>query len=259
VIGTKETVRRFGHDDAAAFHASHYTTGNIVVAAAGAIDHAALVRMVSEYITLPAAGRSERALATPVTKPSLTVLTKETEQAHIVWGVAGLPARHEDRFILAVLDGILGGGMASRLFQEVREKRGLAYAIYSYHSHYQDTGDFAVYAGTRPDNAVQVIELIKAETEKLVNGEATADELDRVRESIKGQMILGLESTRNRMTRLGKSEVTQEEVLSLDEIIARLDAVTLDDVQRLARTLFNGESALAIIGPLDEDAVAHLV
>jgi predicted Zn-dependent peptidase len=149
--------------------------------------------------------------------------------------------------------------MASRLFQEVREKRGLTYAIYSYHSHFQDTGDLAVYAGTRPDNAVQVIELIKAEAEKLAGGEATADELDRVRESIKGQMILGLESTRNRMTRLGKAEVTQGELLSLDEIIVRLDAVTLQDVERLAQTLFNGDNALAIIGPFGEDAVAHLV
>jgi predicted Zn-dependent peptidase len=259
VIGTRETVSGFGHDAAAAFHANHYTTGDMVVAAAGAIDHAALVRMVSDHLTLPVATRSDRVHATPVTEPSLRVLTKDTEQAHIIWGVAGLPARHEDRFILAILDGILGGGMASRLFQEVREKRGLTYAIYSYHSHFQDTGDLAVYAGTRPDNAVQVIELIKAEAEKLAGGEATADELDRVRESIKGQMILGLESTRNRMTRLGKAEVTQGELLSLDEIIVRLDAVTLQDVERLAQTLFNGDNALAIIGPFGEDAVAHLV
>ena len=259
VIGRKETVSGFDHDAAAAFHRRHYTTGNIVVAASGALEHQAIVDMVRERLTVPEGPRNERVHATPVTEPRLSVLTKDTEQAHILWGVTGLPARHEDRFVLTVLDGVLGGGMASRLFQEIREKRGLAYAVYSFHSHYQDTGEFAVYAGTRPDNAVQVIELIKTEVDKLTTDGATADELDRVRESIKGQMILGLESTRSRMTRLGKTEVTGGELLSLDEIIERLDAVTLDDVHRLAGQVFNGNHALAIIAPFGEDAVAHLM
>ena len=259
VIGRKETVSGFDHDAAAAFHRRHYTTGNIVVAASGALEHQAIVDMVRERLTVPEGPRNERVHATPVTEPRLSVLTKDTEQAHILWGVTGLPARHEDRFVLTVLDGVLGGGMASRLFQEIREKRGLAYAVYSFHSHYQDTGEFAVYAGTRPDNAVQVIELIKTEVDKLTTDGATADELDRVRESIKGQMILGLESTRSRMTRIGKTEVTGGELLSLDEIIERLDAVTLDDVHRLAGQVFNGNHALAIIAPFGEDAVAHLM
>ncbi len=259
VIGRKETVSGFDHDAAVAFHRRHYTTGNIVVAASGALEHQAIVDMVRERLTVPEGPRHERVHATPVTEPRLSVITKDTEQAHILWGVTGLPARHEDRFGLAVLDGVLGGGMASRLFQEIREKRGLAYAVYSFHSHYQDTGEFAVYAGTRPDNAAQVIELIKAEVDKLTADGASTDELDRVRESIKGQMILGLESTRSRMTRIGKTEVTGGELLSLDEIIERLDAVTLDDVQRLAEQLFNGNHALAIIAPFGEDAVAHLM
>ena len=259
VIGHKGTVSGFDHAAAAAFHSRHYTTGNIVVAASGALEHQAVVDMISERLTLPVGPRSERVHATPVCDSAISVLTKDTEQAHIVWGVTGLPAYHEDRFALAVLDGVLGGGMASRLFQEIREKRGLAYAVYSYHSHFQDTGDFAIYAGTRPDNAAQVIGLINTEVERLVSDGATADELDRVRESIKGQMILGLESTRSRMTRLGKTQVTGAELLSLDEIINRVDSVTLDDLQRLARQMFTGSRALAVIAPFGEDAIAHLM
>ncbi len=149
--------------------------------------------------------------------------------------------------------------MCSRLFQEIREKRGLAYAVYSYHAQYQDTGQFAVYAGTRPDNAVEVIGLIRDEIAKMTESGITADELDRVRESIKGQMILGLESTRARMTRLGKAEVTNGELLSLDEIVERIDAVTCEDVHTMAKRLFDGNHALAIIAPFGEDAVEHLL
>jgi predicted Zn-dependent peptidase len=215
--------------------------------------------MVRDRLALPAGPRSERVHAIPATEPRLKVVRKDTEQAHICFGVAGLNARHEDRFILAILDGVLGGGMASRLFQEIREKRGLAYAVYSYHAQYQDTGQFVIYAGTRPDNAAEVIRLIRAEVDRACADGITSDELERVRESIKGQMVLGLESTRSRMTRLGKSEVTLGELLSLDEIVERIDAVTTDAVHDLARRLFDGNHALAMIAPLDEDDVAHLL
>jgi predicted Zn-dependent peptidase len=259
VIGTRETVGGFGHDAAVTFHGAHYRTGNIVVAAAGALDHAEIVGMVREKLTVPTGKRSVREHAVPTTEPRLAVVTKETEQAHICWGVAGLAARDQDRFKLAILDGVLGGGMSSRLFQEIREKRGLAYAVYSYHAQYQDTGQFVVYAGTRPDNAAEVIGLIRTEVDRMCADGITADELDRVRESIKGQMILGLESTRSRMTRLGKAEVTDGELLSLDEIVERIDAVTIEDVRTIAQRIFDGNHALAMIGPLGEDAVAHLV
>jgi predicted Zn-dependent peptidase len=259
VIGTKETVSAFDHAAGMAFHKRHYTTGNVVVAAAGALDHEEIVSMVRDRLALPAGPRSERVHAIPATEPRLKVVRKDTEQAHICFGVAGLNARHEDRFILAILDGVLGGGMASRLFQEIREKRGLAYAVYSYHAQYQDTGQFVIYAGTRPDNAAEVIRLIRAEVDRACADGITSDELERVRESIKGQMVLGLESTRSRMTRLGKSEVTLGELLSLDEIVERIDAVTTDAVHDLARRLFDGNHALAMIAPLDEDDVAHLL
>ena len=259
VIGTRETVGSFDHARADAFHGNHYTSGNIVVAASGALEHSDVVAMVREKLNLPEGPRSQRVHAVPATEPRLKVVTKETEQAHICWGVAGLTSRDPDRFKAAVLDGVLGGGMSSRLFQEIREKRGLAYAVYSYQAQYQDTGQFVVYAGTRPDNAVEVIGLIRDEIAKMTESGITADELDRVRESIKGQMILGLESTRSRMTRLGKAEVTNGELLSLDEIVERIDAVTCEDVLGMAQRLFDGNHALAIIAPFGEDAVEHLL
>jgi predicted Zn-dependent peptidase len=259
VIGTRESVSAFDHAAGVTFRQHHYKTGNVVIAAAGALEHDVIVGMVREQLNLPVGARSERAHAVPTTQPALKVLRKDTEQAHICFGVAGLNARHPDRFVLAILDGVLGGGMASRLFQEIREKRGLAYAVYSYHAQYQDTGQFVVYAGTRPDNAAEVIRLIRGEVDRLCADGITTDELERVRESIKGQLVLGLESTRSRMTRLGKSEATLGELLSLDEIVERIDSVTEQDVAALARQLFDGNHALAMIAPLDEDAVAHLV
>ena len=259
VIGTKQTVGAFTRADALSFHDRHYRTGDVVIAAAGAVDHDALVSLVESALTLPTGPRSERPAVVHMPESRLAVTRKDTEQAHICWGVEGLSAHHEDRFILAVLDGILGGGMASRLFQEIREKRGLAYAVYSYHAQYQETGQFVVYAGTRPDNARQVVELIRSEIERMCHDGVTADELHRVRESIKGQMVLGLESTRSRMTRLGKSMVTGGELLSLDEIVERVEAVTTEGVHALAKRLFEGNHALAMIAPLDEEALTGLL
>jgi predicted Zn-dependent peptidase len=259
ILGRRETVGAFDHTSAADFHRRHYGTGNLVVAAAGALEHERIVEMVRAHLSLPVAPRSARTTASPTTTRQVRVLKKDTEQAHICWGVTALHARHEDRFTLAILDGVLGGGMASRLFQEIREKRGLAYAVYSYHALYQDTGEFVIYAGTRPDNAPDVLRLIREVVDGLTADGISDDELHRVREGIKGQMVLGLEATRSRMTRLGKSEVTGAELLSIDEIVERVDAVTVEGVNALARQLFDGNHALAMIAPIAEEDIAHLV
>lgn len=258
VLGRRETVGSFDHAAARDFHARHYGTGNLVVAASGALEHDTLVEMVRERITLPTTPRSARMTIEPTTASHLKVVRKDTEQAHICWGVKALHARHEDRFTLAILDGVLGGGMASRLFREIREKRGLAYAVYSYHTLYQDTGEFVVYAGTRPENAAEVLRLVAETVGEVVAHGITPDELERVREGIKGQMVLGLESTRSRMTRLGKSLVTGGELLSLDEIVARIDAVTVEDVHALAGRILDRDHTVTMIGPLSEEDVAHV-
>lgn len=259
VLGRRETVGAFDHDAAADFKSRHYRTGNVVVAAAGNVSHDTLVDLVKRSLVLPEGPRTVRVEATPVVEPRIQVIRKETEQAHICWGVSGLKARDEERFALSILDSVLGGGMASRLFIEIREKKGLAYAVYSYHTLYQDTGQFTVYAGTRPSNAEQVIGLIKDEISKIVDHGITDEELHRAKESLKGHLVLSLESTRARMTRLGKNESTHGECLSMDELVRRIESVSSADVSALASGLFGGGQVLAMVAPFETSDVAHLL
>ena len=168
-------------------------------------------------------------------------------------------AHHPDRFALALLDAVLGGGMSSRLFQEIREKRGLAYAVGSFSALYQDTGEFAVYAGTRPSNAEEVIRLIQAEVEQIAERGVTPEELDRVRQAAAGHLVLGLEATRSRMSRLGKNEITGGEILSADEVLLRFDAVTMDDLRRVSADVLSHDKVLAVIGPFEEAELQGLV
>ncbi len=259
VLGQRSTVGSFDHAASLDFHRRHYVTGNVIVAAAGNVKHEQIVALVERFLSLPTGVRTPRGERTPDCASALRVIRKETEQAHIAWGVQGLRADSKERFTMSVLDSVLGGGMSSRLFQEIREKNGLAYAVFSYHSLYLDTGQFTVYVGTRPSNAEQAIKLIKQEVDKVRQDGITAEELDRAKESMKGQLVLGLESTRARMSRLGKSAVTNGELLSMDELVERVDAVTGDDVRSLADTLFSGPKVLAMIAPLDAEDVAHLL
>ncbi|MBI5232715.1 MAG: insulinase family protein [Coriobacteriales bacterium] len=259
ILGSRETVGGFNHAQSAAFRERHYLTGNAIVAAAGNVDHGELVKLATKHLGLPNGPRSERPRANSVAEPKLAVMRKDTEQAHIVYGTSVFDANDPDRFPLAVLDGILGGGMASRLFQEIREKRGLVYAVYSFQALYQDTGEFAVYAGTRPENAEEVVKLIQTEMEKVAMSGVTTEELDRVKQAAKGHLVLGMEATRNRMTRLGKNETTSTEMLSADEIMERFDAVTMEDLQRVAADVLGRERVLAAIGPFEAAELEHLV
>jgi len=260
ILGSRATVGGFDHPQSVTFRSKHYLTGNCVIAASGSVDHEELVALTERFLGGLCAGpRSVRPVADAAGEAQLAVLEKETEQAHICYGVSTLNAHHPDRFALAILDGVFGGGMSSRLFQEIREKRGLAYAVYSFSALYQDTGEFAVYAGTRPDNAEEVIRLIRIEMERIAASGVLPDELDRVRQAAKGHLVLGMESTRNRMTRLGKNEVTGGEILSADEIMERFDAVTMDDLRRVSADVLSAEKVLAVIGPFKREQLEPLV
>ncbi len=259
VLGRRETVGGFGNAASKDYVSRHYRTGDVVVVASGHMEHEAIVALVEENLRLPEGPRHERPHVTPSVESRLQVVTKDTEQAHICWGVAGLHAQHPDRFALGVMDAILGGGMSSRLFQEIREKRGLAYAVFSYHSLFLDTGAYTVYAGTRPENTEQVVRLIQAEVERILDSGVTEDELHRAKESIKGSMVLGLESTSNRMVRLGKSEITHGTILTMDELVDRIEAVDRDWVARVAVDMLTQPRVLAIVGPHDIGAVTHLL
>ena len=259
ILGSRERVATFDHAQSATFREKHYLTGNAVVAAAGNVDHDEVVALAEEHLRLPEAPRSVRAEAHAVSSPRLAVLSKETEQAHICYGVSTMNAHHPDRFALSLLDAVLGGGMSSRLFQEIREKRGLAYAVGSFSALYQDTGEFAVYAGTRPGNAEEVITLIQAEMQEIAEHGVKPEELERVREAATGHLVLGLEATRARMTRLGRNEITGGEILSADEVMLRFSAVTMDDLRRVSADVLSRDKVLAVIGPFDEQELQGLV
>jgi predicted Zn-dependent peptidase len=259
VLGSRETVSAFDRQAARGYVGRHYRTGDLVVVAAGSVQHEDLVSLVSEKLALQASDAADRVTTDPGSPRPLAVLAKDTEQAHICLGVQALEAGHEDRYVLSVMDAVLGGGMSSRLFQEIREKRGLAYAVFSYHSLFRETGSVAVYAGTRPANVDEVVGLVREQIGALADAGVTQDELDRAKESIKGHLVLGLENTRNRMVRLGKNEITRSEILGLDEIVERIDAVEREDVRGLASRLFGGPATLALVGPFDPAGMDHLV
>jgi predicted Zn-dependent peptidase len=226
----------------------------MVLAAAGNLEHERIVEL-AERAFGGGVRAPDGALDTPaVDGPVLRFHQKETEQYHLCLGGPGIPRGDDRRFALRVLDTILGGSTSSRLFQEVRERRGLAYSVYSYASHYADTGQVALYVGTRPDNVAEAVEVIGSELRRLHEEGVAGEELERARDNVKGRTVLAMESTLTRMNRLGSSVLMGVPLLSVDEVLAAFDAVTLDDVNTLARQLWQPDrmSAAGVGG--DESA-----
>jgi predicted Zn-dependent peptidase len=260
VLGTVASIESIGRPAIAGYYRRRYRPQDMVVAVAGNIDHATVVRLVKKAFAaadfvggpaLPSPPRhGERSVAAA---GSVRVLSRTTEQANLVLGMPGVSRTDERRFALGVLNAALGGGMSSRLFQEVREKRGLAYSVYSYHAQYADTGLFGVYAGCVPPKVDDVLALCRAELAKVAADGITPEELERGKGQLRGSLVLGLEDTGSRMSRIGKAELVYGELLSVDDIIDRIDGVTLDDVGEIATTLFTSAPTLAVVGPFDED------
>jgi predicted Zn-dependent peptidase len=207
-----------------------------VVAAAGNLDHDRITELVDAAVG--DAPPVSDGIEAPSLSPTIRFHAKETEQYHLALGGPGIARDDERRFALRILDTILGGSSSSRLFQEVREKRGLAYSVYSYTSQYADTGQVALYVGTRPDNVQEAMKVIGTELSRLQTDGVTATELERARENVKGRTVLTMESSAAQMNRLGSSLLMGVPLLTIDEVLARLDAVTLDDVVGLARELW---------------------
>ncbi|MEJ7789329.1 MAG: pitrilysin family protein [Thermoleophilaceae bacterium] len=257
IIGTAEVVGGVPIPDIAAYHDVRYVPGNVVVAAAGNVDHDKIVEMVNGAF---AGGRANGAFAEgpepapPVTAPKRCFFEKETEQYHLSLGAPGLARADERRFALRILDMILGGSMSSRLFQEVREKRGLAYAVYSFSSQFADSGQVGLYVGTRPDNVNEAMEVIGTELRKLASEGVTEAELERARENVKGRTTLAMESTFARMSRLGSSVLMDVPLLTLDEVLAKLDAVTMDEIRALAAEFYDPERMSAAGVGADESS-----
>jgi predicted Zn-dependent peptidase len=254
VIGTAEVISSIPRDSIARYHDTMYVPGNIVVAAAGNIDHEHVVQLVTRGLERRAVNETSRPNVRPPlvapSAPRLRFQQKDTEQYHVCLAAPGISRSDRRRFAASLLDAIVGGSASSRLFQEIREKRGLAYSVYSFASQYSDAGQIGFYVGTREENLVECMEIVARELADVAAGNVRAGELERAQENLKGRMLLSLESTANRMSRLGKSLVTGTELLSLDELVARIEAVTGNEVAELAADLLRLDRLSAAgIGP----------
>ena len=253
VLGEAPVIATIPVAEVAAYHDDRYVAPGIVVAAAGHLTHEAIVALAQEHLQPPGGGSDGAAPAGEVETARCRFYPKDTEQYHVCFGGEGIARADERRFTLAVLDTIFGASTSSRLFIEVREKRGLAYAVGSYTEQFVDRGMVAMYVGTREENVGEACGIIGRELARLYEGGVTSDELAWAKEHVKGRMVLALESTSARMSRLGRSTLFDVPLLSLDEMIARVDAVSSDEVAELARELYDPPRlSAACIGP-DED------
>jgi predicted Zn-dependent peptidase len=260
VIGRAEVISSVTRRSISAYHRSMYVPGNVVVAAAGNLKHEELERLLLRLQRRsPGAARGPRVRPALVKAPppSLRFQRKDTEQYHVCIAAPGIARSDRRRFAASLLDGILGGSASSRLFQEIREKRGMAYAVYSFASQYTDTGQIGVYIGTREDNVSACLEIASEQIGEIAAGNVRPDELVRAKENLKGRILLSRESTSNRMSRLGKSLITDTELLSIERIMAEIDAVEPEALAELAEVLLAPEKLSAAgIGPSEERFLA---
>ncbi|MDO9377556.1 MAG: pitrilysin family protein [Nocardioidaceae bacterium] len=257
VAGEPDTVRSLGRDPIRRFYRRHYTPDALVVAVAGNVDHAAVVRGVRRAFAsvlgadvAPRARRTAGARPTPF-RPGVSLAERPTEQANVVLGVPGLARGDRRRYALGVLNAALGGGMSSRLFQEVRENRGLAYSVYSFAQGFADAGMIGLYVGCAPAKVDQALEVCRAELLQVSQHGLTDDEVKRGRGQMRGTVVLGLEDPGSRMSRIGKADLLHGELASVDEVLRSIDAVTPDEVREVA-TLLAADPAVAVVGPFDD-------
>jgi predicted Zn-dependent peptidase len=249
VLGDPEVIRSVTVDEIRQFMAVHYRPENIVVAAAGQVDHGSVADGLERRFAGLAGGAGPRRVPPSDEVRPLDVTVRDCEQAHLVLGVRAPARRSPSRFALALLNHVLGGGISSRLFQSIREERGLAYSIISERVAFADSGALVVSVGTSPDKAAEVVGLVVAELDHCAGSGITADELDRAKGHVAADLLLGLEDSGNRMSRIGAGLLLFDEVLSVDEQLARIDAVSLDEVGTLAGEVLGGRRVLAVVGP----------
>jgi predicted Zn-dependent peptidase len=268
VLGEAEVISSVPVPEIEAYRSTHYTGANVVVGAAGNLDHDHIAGLAERLVQPPSAGAQKGAAVEPDGLSRLRFYEKDTEQYHICFGAPGITRDDDRRYALAVLDSIFGGSSSSRLFREVREKRGLAYAVGSYNEQYTDCGLIAGYVGTREDNVEEACSIIGAELTRLRSESVTGEELSRGKENVKGRLVLSSESTAARMSRISRATLFDLPIDSLDEMLAKVDAVTVDDLTALAEELYRPErlSAACVgreeshfrgaLGPISEALVA---
>ncbi len=257
VIGFRETVESLRRPDFLEFVSREYRSPRLLVAAAGDVDHDRVVEQAADLLSPLTAEADPRGARAPSVSLDSTYRAKDTEQVHLCFGYPGLPQGDPDRYVQSVLDHVAGGGMSSRLFQEVREKRGLVYSIGTFSVMYRDAGAFAVYAGTSPERAREVLDVSLRELDRLRQEPVPQEELGRAKESLKASLMLSLESTASRMFFLSRSELYYGRRITPDEVLAELEAVTPERVQSLAQRLLRGRPALAAVGPAEAEATTR--
>jgi predicted Zn-dependent peptidase len=267
IIGTRKSITGMTRTQVYGFFKKYYSPERTIVSIAGNIDHDVAVKMIVDSLkgtdwdksgVKPLEPRTSKPL--PTVGSGIKIVKKDTEQAHIVWGVPGLDRHDEKRYIIAVLSAAVGGGMSSRLFQEIREKRGLVYTVYSFAHHYTGTGIFGVYAGTTKEKVNEVVEIIKKELADVAANGITEEELERGKGALRGGLVLGLEETNARMTRIAKGELLYGEYMSLDDTLSKIDAVSIQDIKALAAQLFTQKALLCVVGSFnDQDQFKDLV
>ncbi|WP_218714098.1 pitrilysin family protein [Arthrobacter sp. BF1] len=259
--GTPEAIKAVPRESVWEHYQKHYRPETLVITAAGGLDHDDVCKQVLKALrtagwsldegVAPAPRRASEAVAVTGTA-GLHVVKRQVEQANIILGCPSLRATDSRRYVMSVLNSILGGGMSSRLFQEIREKRGLVYSTYSFASSYADTGYFGMYAGCSPAKVGQVIGLLEAELDKLAEHGVTAEELKKALGQLSGGIVLGMEDSGSRMSRLGRSELVSGQFLDIDETLSRIRAVTAEEIQDLARELAASPRTITVVGPFEE-------
>ncbi len=262
ILGTRESIAGVSRDQVRRFYRTRYVPGNLVVVAAGNLQHELLLDLVAENMATGPVRTEEHAAWNlraaghpPVSSGGSVVRRRSTEQAHICIGTNGVSRTDADRFAFGVVNTAIGGGMSSRLFQEIREKRGLAYSVYSYHSMYAEAGLFCTYLGTTPSRAKQARAIVRGELEDVAEKGLAPGEFDRAKEHLKGSLVLSLEDPGGRMSRLGKSEISHGEILTMNQILRRIEAVAPEDARRAAERVLSQPMTETVLGPFSTGAL----
>jgi predicted Zn-dependent peptidase len=259
ILGTRDSITAMTRATIAGYWERRYTPHSVVVAAAGRVEHADLVSRIESTLGSwagPAVGREKSVIDA---RTGVKVTTRDTEQAHLVLGGSGLRRDDDRRWALTVVDHVLGGGMSSRLFREIRERRGLAYAVHSFRMPFLETGSVAVYVGTSPDQTAEVLGLVRGELDRLMDGGLTPDELERAKGHVKGSLALSLEDSGSRMNRLGRNELIDLEHLSVDQVVEKIEQVTPADALAVAQDVYQAPYVLGAVGPFEADELMDLV
>lgn len=260
VLGNSKTINAITKEAIHSYYDRYYHSDNLLVAAAGNVDHIEILELAHKYLKKPTkSSKSAPSHRKKIERQKLRIVRKDTQQAHFCIGFPIFGSGHPDRFAMAVLDDILGGSMSSRLFTEIREKRGLAYSVFSYHTCFRNRGYIAAYIGTNPTRATDAACLALDEFRKIADSDIPEEEIKKSKEHLKGHLALSSENTNARMMRLGRTILGKEEILTIDEIISKIDEITSEDIKRLASTYFLIEPTLTVIGPVSEKAFLQKV